>query len=545
MRIRPIGKIMIGLFFVIFTAACNQQKDTPKKHFQYNQIGGLESLDPAFAKNLAIMWSVNFLYNTLVDIDEYMQIQPSLAKSWTTQADGTEIIFTIRDDVYFHNHEIFPNGKGRKLIAQDIVYSFNRLIDPQTASSGAWIFNDKIASENAFSALNDTTFILKLNAPYGPILSVLSMPYCAIVPHEAITHFGKDFRSNPIGTGPFKFQLWDENNVLMLQKNNHYWEQDSVGNALPYLDGVKVTFNETRIMEFLLFRQQELDFINGIDGSVKDLILTKRGTLKEEFKDEFSLTKQLYLNTEYLGFLLDTNLAILKNNPIKQKKVRQAINYAIDKQKIVTFYRNGIGLVASKGFIPNGLLPDSIQNKVQYGYDYQPQKAVALLKEAGWKSKESFGVIRLFCPESNLDVCNFIATQLQDIGLNVQIEIAQPSILRQYMSKSEAPFFKAQWIADYPDAETYLSFFYSKYPAPPNYTRFNNATFDKMYLNSIKNMDETSRMHTYAQMDSLIMEEATIVPLFYDEILHFTQGNIQGMRRNAMNIINIKHAKKN
>lgn len=536
--------IIIATMIFCCLLSCTRKTNEELNYFNYNQIGGLETLDPAFAKNLAIMWGVNFLYNTLVEIDSNMKVQPSIASAWHSSDDGTEYTFHIRNDIYFHDHKIFPNGKGRKLTAQDIVYTFKRLIDPETASSGAWIFNDKIADKNAFTSLNDSTFVLKLKAPYAPILSILSMTYCAIVPKEAIDYFGKDFRNNPIGTGPFQFQLWDENNILLLKRNPNYWEKDTLGNTLPYLDGIKITFNETRIMEFLLFRQNSIDFINGIDGSVKDLILTKNGALKSEFKDQFNLTKQLYLNTEYLGFLVDTNLQILKNNPIAIKKIRQAINYAIDKKKIVTFYRNGIGQPADKGFVPKGLWANNNDTTINYGYDFRPDKAMVLLKEAGWKNKQTFGTILLYCPESNIDVCNFIASQLQDIGLDVQLSVAQPSILRQLMSKNEAPFFKAQWIADYPDPETYLSFFYGPYPSPPNYTRFNHTDFNKLYKKSIATIDNQTREYLYRQMDSLVMAEAPLVPLFYDEILHFTQNNIIDMRRNAMNIINLKYTKK-
>jgi oligopeptide transport system substrate-binding protein len=529
------------LAILVILHSCKTHQDQPRKYFNYNQIGGLETLDPAFAKNLSIIWGVGFLFNTLVEVDENLNIIPSLAKSWTFSNDQQTITFTIRDDVYFHDNMVFHNGVGRKMTAHDIVFSFERLVDPVTASSGAWIFNDKIRSYKPFEAPNDTTFILHLNKPYAPIISILSMRYCAIVPKEGIDKWGKDFRNHPIGTGPFKFQLWDENNILLLAKNNNYWEKDSNNKPLPYLDGVKVTFNETRVVEFLLFRQGKIDFINGIDGTIKDLILTKNGTLKEEYQEEFNLCKQQYLNTEYLGFLLDTTLDVLKNNPVKQKLVRQAINYAIDKNKIVTFYRNGIGTPAKQGFVPLSLLNNEQHS---YGYEYQPQKAIELLKQAGWKNEQTFGSIKLFCPESQVDICNFIVHQLKDVGLNAQVEVMQPGLLRQMMSKSEAPFFKAQWIADYPDAETFLTFFFSDLPAPPNYTRMNNKLFDNWYLESLSITDLEQRNQLYLKMDSLVMNDAALVPLFYDEILHFTRKNIHGMTRNAMNIINIKKVRK-
>jgi len=532
---------LLAFGFAIALNSCKSDSNHPKNYFHYNQIGGLETLDPAFAKNLSIMWGVHFLYNTLVEVDENGQLLPSLAKDWTASADGHHYTFRIDSNVYFHDNAIFEGGKGRKMTAHDIVYSFNRLIDPQTASSGAWIFNDRVRKQTPFVALDSFTFQLHLSTPFQPLLEMLSMPYCSVVPKEAVEKWGKDFRNHPVGTGPFQFQLWDENNILMLERNPNYWERDENGVQLPYLDGVTVSFNETRVMEFLLFQQQKIDFINGIDGSVKDLVLTKKGTLKKEFEPKIRLNKQVYYNTEYMGFLLDTSNKVLHNSALKQQKVRQAINWAINKEKIVTYYRNGIGLPAHRGFIPLGM---PIDTSVQYGYNYQPQKAIQLLKEAGWKDKTTFGTITINSPESSLDICNFIATELQDIGLDVKVQVMQPGMLRQLMSKSEVPFFKAQWIADYPDPETFVSFFYSAFPAPPNYTRYQNKQFDQWYNKALGNISTTERQNLYAKMDSLIMADAAIAPLFYDEIIHFTHKNIEGLRSNGMNIIDVKRVKK-
>jgi peptide/nickel transport system substrate-binding protein len=138
--------------------------------------------------------------------------------------------------VYFHDNEAFPNGKGRKMTAHDIVYSFNRIIDEKTASPGAWIFNDRVDSTKPFEAINDTLFELHLLRPFNPMLGILSMQYCSIVPHEVVEKWGKDFRSHPCGTGAFVFQQWEEAVAITYRKNNQYWEKDSEGNQLPYID---------------------------------------------------------------------------------------------------------------------------------------------------------------------------------------------------------------------------------------------------------------------------------------------------------------------
>src|SRR5690606_23582877 len=198
-----------------------------------------------------------------------------------------------------------------------------------------------------------------------------SMPYCGVIPREVAEKWGKDFRSHPCGTGPFQFRYWDEGNMLILHKNPHYWEEDDAGNRLPYLDAVKISFVDSRATEFFLFLQGKLDFVNNVDGSFKDLVLTKNGTLKKEYRQKINLDKSTYLNTDYMGFLTDTSSPLLTGHTINNVLVRQAINYAIDRKKIVTYFRNGVGIPAEAGFIPPGMPGHDTAHA--YGYSYDPQ----------------------------------------------------------------------------------------------------------------------------------------------------------------------------
>lgn len=534
--------LLFIILLIPFYFSCNFNKESEKNIFRYNQIDGIETLDPAFAKSLSIMWGVHFIYNTLVEVDSELKIQPSLAKSWEISKNGLHYTFHLRTDVYFQDNIAFLNEKGRKMKAVDVVYSFNRIIDPAIASAGAWIFNGRVDERNPFEAIDDSTFVLNLKTPFRPLPEILSMPYCSIVPHEVVEKWGKDFRNHPCGTGPFQFAFWDEGTILMLHKNKNYWEKDERGLRLPYLDGIKVSFNETRAMEFLRFKQKDLDFMNGIDGSMQDLVLTKKGTLRPEFEKTINLSKKTYLNTEYLGFYVGNENKDFISNPIKNLKIRQAINYAIDRKKIITYFRNGIGVAANKGFIPVGM--PGTEHPVVKGYNYNTEKAKLLLAEAGYPNGNGLPIIQLSTPDANVDICNFIASQLNDIGIRCQVNVMQKGLLRQQMSKGALPFFKAQWIADYPDAETYLAFFYSKFPAPPNYTRFSNLTFDAWYEQSLKENEDSVRYKMYAKMDSLVSSYAPVVPLYYDQILHFTQKNVTGLQSNSLNMIDLRRVRK-
>jgi peptide/nickel transport system substrate-binding protein len=538
-------KSVLGLILCFsFWTACKQSHKEDKMIFRYNQIDGIETLDPAFAKSIAIMWGTHFVFNTLLEVDSGMKTVPSLARSWESSPNGLQYVFHLRSDVFFQDNDAFENGKGRKMTAADVIYSFNRLIDPTAATAGAWVFNGRVREKDPFVALNDSTVLITLKEPFRPLPQILTMQYCSIVPKEVVEKWGKDFRNHPCGTGPFQLKYWDEGNVMVFYKNPHYWEFDEANVRLPYLDAIQVSFNDTKALEFLMFKQKKTDFMYRIDGSMKDMVLTKKGTLQPEYASGMNLLKHSYLYNEYIGFIMDSANALVRNSSIKMRKIRQAINYAIDRQKIVTYFRNGIGIPAGKGcgFIPTGMIPN--EDKVATGYEYNPSKALQLLAEAGFPNGKNLPAIILTVPDADVDICNFVATQLNDVGIHTEIQIMLKGLMRQMMTKNQLPFFKAGWVADYPDAETFLACFYSGFPSPPNYTQFHNATFDNWYQQSLKMTNDTLRLQLYGRMDSLVSSEAPVVPLFYDEILHFTQKNITGFQTNALNLIDLRRVKK-
>ena len=377
--------------------------------------------------------------------------------------------------------------------------------------------------------------------PYQPILGILSMQYCSIVAPEAVKKYGSSFRQHPVGTGPFQFVAWEEGQALILTKNENYFEQDSSGKTLPYLDGIKISFYDSRATEFLLFRQGKLDFINELDPSFKDEVLTKKGILRKNWINKIELQTQPYLNIEYLGFLNDTTNILLKNSPIRYKKIRQAINYGFDKRKMILYLRNSIGTPAESGFIPKGM--PAFDDSIVKGYTYNPAKAAQLLKEAGFPNGKGLPVIKLLTISVYADFGSFIAKQLEEIGIPVQVEVVQKSLLYEMTSGSKAVFFRGGWIADYPDAENYLSVFYSKNPAPPNYTRYKNSAFDKVFEQAIKETNDSLRYILYRKADQIAMNDAPLVPLWYDKVIRLVQTNVTGFPTNPLNLLELRKTK--
>lgn len=481
------------------------------------------------------MWPVHQLFNTLVETNDSLQMIPALAKRWEFLQDGLTIRFYLRDDVFFHDDACFKNGIGRKMIASDVVFSFSRIIDPGTASPGAWIFNHQVDSISPFVAVNDTTFEMHLQQPNASVLGILSMSYCSVVPKEAVTFYGNQFGHHPVGTGPFSFAVWYDNEALLLKKNTNYFECDENGQSLPYLDGVKISFLESKASEFMEFRQGHLDFVNDMDPAFKDQILTHSGKLKKEWEGLLRLQSSPYLNVEYLGIKTEAD----SSKPLHDIKIRKAIEYAIDKKKLLYYLRNSIGDVAENGFVH-----PSLMNQKTKGYVYDMSLAQRLLKEARYPERYINPEIKLVTVPAYTLIGNFIVSELNKAGIIVKLETMQKSALLEKMSSGEVYFFRGSWIADYPDASNYLSVFYGKNPAPPNYTRYRNSSFDLMFENVKGLQDQQSRQVLFHELDSMVMKDAQIVPLWYDRVLHLVQVNVLDFKNNPSNMLELRRVRK-
>lgn len=508
---------------LLLLVGCAQHQHRDLKIFRYNESAGIATLDPAFAKDLSIIWPCHQIYNGLVQLDSTLTVAPSIAKRWTISDDGLTYTFTLRDDVHFQQ------PVERTVVASDFLYSFGRITDPSVASPGAWI----LANVDTLLAPNDSTFIIRLKTPFSPFLSQLAMVYCSVVPREEVERWGKDFREHPCGTGPFYLQYWKEGVKMVLRRNTNYFERDSDGSPLPYLDAVAITFIVDKQTAFLEFIKGKLDFLNSIDASYKDQILTREGNLKPQFADRIVLQRCPYLNTEYLGFMLTDS-----DSPLANVKVRQAINYGFDRRKMMTYLRNNIGTPGEYGFVPQGL-PGAMANPV---YTYDPERARQLLAEAGYPDGRGLPSLQLSTTASYLDLCKYIQQQLGLIGIDVKVDVNPPAALREHIAQGKVSWFRGSWVADYPDAENYLSLFYSPNRAPigPNYTRFANQRYDRLYRETRQQNDPDSRIATYQLMDSLAMAQAPVVVLYYDQVLHFTHKRVHGLSTDPMNTLDLR-----
>lgn len=515
--------------------------------FRYNEMNGLGSLDPAAAGNFENIWPVNQLFNGLVQLNDSLDVEPCIARSYRIDEEGRRYTFLLRRDVYFHDDSCFKAGHGRVVTAADFVYSFKRLYDSRVSSALSLmqhIERDSVSTEPSIFAPNDSTLLIRLKKPFSPFLSMLSMKYFSVVPKEAVAHYGEDFRKHPVGTGPFRFKFWEEGSKLVMIKNERYFERDAGGRPLPYLDAVTVSFIRDRETAFMELLNDRFDMLSGADAFNINEILNRQGELRPEYHKKFYLQKQNFLKTDYIGILVDEGLDLVKESPLRLKKVRQAMNYAIDRRQLIRYLRNGIGKAADAGFIPLGT--KSYDPGKVTGYPYDPDMVKQLLAEAGFPGGKGLPEFTIYITDSYKEQAEMIQSQLAENNIPVSISVEKPSILRQAVNNGQYLLFKKSWYCDYANEENFMSLFYSRNFTPEgvNFFRYSNPLFDRWYEQALLEEDPAKRRVLYQRMDSLILDDAPFIALYYDEVVRLVSHRVSGLGINAMNLLNLKTVRK-
>lgn len=521
-----------GLLCVFLTLSCSLDNQKERPFFRYNVPNNITSLDPAFAKSKNNIWAVNHLYSTLVQFDDRMNIVPGIAHSWAISNEGLDYTFHLRDSVLFHPDKAFGD-QPRWLIASDVVYSLKRLQDSKVNSPGSWVLSGRLNDEHPFSVLNDSTLVIHLKEPFPAMLGILTMQYCSVVAKEVVEMYGDDFRKHPIGTGPFEFVVWNENQKMILKRFDGYHDSQS-----HQIEGIEISFMTDRKTGLIELLTGNLDFQSGMDPSFQAILFDEKDQIKSEYRSRIKLIKSPYLNTEYLG--INLNKAKEEGSILADVNFRKALNYGLNKEAMLESLRSSFGRPANDGFIPFGMASYKDEER---GYKYNEDKAREYLTLSNYDSKKE--LITLFTNKDYVDLCLYAAKMWQKLGINVEVELLESSLLREMTRKGEVMFFRGSWIGDYPDDETFLTVFEGHNPAPPNYTRFSNGGFDSLYYVALNTPNPEARSELYRNMDSIIIDQAPVVFLFYDETLLLTSTRTEGISKNAFNLLRTDSLKLN
>lgn len=470
----------------------------------------------------------------------------------TANEDATIFTLKIRKGVFFHDDECFADGKGREVKAKDFKYCFDRLCSFDGNNQLYYLFQKRVKGAPEYfksteekkplkggvsgvKVIDDYTIEISLNYSFSGFTKILAHPACFIYPEEAVKKYGDDMRTKCVGTGPFRVKVIKEGYVI-LTRNDNYWAKDEFGNQLPYLNGVKITFIKEKKTELMEFRKRSLDMVWKLPVDEIPNILTNFDQAKSGGNIDFELQSVNSLSIQYYSFLVNSDV-------FKDKRVRQAFNYAIDREKICDFVLQGEGEPANYGFIPP--FPGYSAYQSVKGFTYDVNKAKALMAQAGFPNGRGFPEITLQLNSggsTNKVVAEAIQNMLREnLGIAVSLDILPfPEHVNRF-EHGKTKFWRTAWIADYPDPENFLSMFESTgVPAEadarsfPNTSRYVNATYDTLLKQASQEIDEVKRNAMYSQLDQMLIDDAVVMPIYYDNFIRLLQKNVRNLPINAM-----------
>ncbi len=504
--------------------------------YHTNEVQEIKTLDPVRLNDASSHHVVHQVAELLVDFDSTLSLVPELAEKWEMSQDGLIYTYHLRKGVLFHDSPCFPNGKGREMKASDVKYCFDRILDARATTSGATYFTDKVkgAQEyydatgsagkipvpaegvSGFKAVDDYTFTVELKVPFAAFKFYPALGFCYIYPKEAVQHFGQDIFKNLVGTGPFVFEKWEKDQGVTLKRNPNYWGKDADGNQLPYLDGVKCGFIKDERQQIQAFNEGRLEESYRIPTEYFRKVIDENGKVTPEYT-KYRIFTVPALSTQFYGMLCTSP-------EFKDRRVRQAFNYAIDREKIIKFVLQG----QAAGPAVHGLVPGSLpayDSKGITGYSYDPSKAQALMTEAGYPGGKGFPAVTIQLNSGggrNLLVAEAIQSMLANtLGVKVDVRTLEWAQHTELLEGGKAPLFRLGWIADYPDPENFLNLFYGKNippsgPSPINSTRYSNPDFDALYARALVTLDDTERFKLYRQAEQIAVNDAPMIFIYHD-----------------------------
>ncbi len=474
-----------------------------------------------------------------------LDAEPCIAETFDISKDKLVYTFHIRDGVFFHDNECFADGKGRQVTANDFKYCFEYICSAHPENKWPSHFTDKVVgaqdyfdkkekSVKGIRVIDDKTLEITLINAYSGLPSLLAILCCAVYPEEAITKYGYDgMKDRIVGTGPFIVSEIKNGESAKFVRNENYWGKDDFGNKLPYLAQVTFTFLHDKHDELQSFRDGNLDVmwnipveeITNVMGSFEDAMQGKNR--------DFELQSINSLNVQYYGFLNTHEV-------FSDVKVRQAFNYAIDRDSLVEYVLLGEGDPAHNGFIPP--MAGYPIEKVT-GFDYDVKKAQQLMKEAGYPGGKGFPEITLNYNASggiNTKIGECLLGMLQEnLGVNITMTEMPMNELSPKASKGQLAFWRFGWIADYPDPSNFLYMFHGKNiiegaDESINYFRYSSPEFDGIYDLAMKETDEKKRMELYSMCDQVLMDDAVVMPLYFNSSIRLINTQLRNFDINAM-----------
>ena len=556
-----------GYFLFILLAFLPACDDQPEQRlsvgsrfggvFNLNETEPLRSIFPLTLTQASAFRIMSQVYQGLVSFDPAtLGIIPCLAEKWEVDPSATRYTFHLRPGVLFHDDPAFPDGKGRELTADDVVRCFTAICTQGVGDQMIWLFQDRVEGANAHYAAtsggvpaadgvpgirkgDDDTVIITLTHPSPNFLQIIAHQGCWIWPEELTTAYGADLGSHAIGTGPFSLHQMHAGEAMVLERNAHYWREDAEGRALPYLDGVRVTFAEDKNAEFD-------EFLKGRVTALLELPVDRLRDLKDSVdatkgKQRFTMRSIPALTSQFYGF--DAFHA-----PFSDVRVRRAFAMAIDRRTLVDSVLGGFATPALHGLVAPGL--EGYPYEKVPGVPFAPDSARRLLGEAGYPEGRGFPPLQL---QVNADGFGYVrvaeavqAMLERELHVPVSISVLPADKHYERVEMVQARFWREGWTADHPDPENFLALLYGKnavvdttLPASINNTRFHYKPFDDLFTKAAQAMDKNTRLEGLAEAERVAMGEMPIAPLYHEQAVFLMHPWVMDLHINAIEFLDL------
>lgn len=557
--------LLILLPLLLLIAACSGNPDRK----QFEDAGGCLKMsidnepNTFIAREITDVWSATVLSQVvecLVSFNpEDLSVRAQLAKSWKVSPDGLSYTFTIRDDIMFHPHEAFNSEADRMMTVRDVEFSIEKACQPNDKGlpSNAYLtifsghlkgateyFEKKAQSISGLKVIgNDVT--LTLTAPDANFINKLANLNAAII-SEKVVKANKE--ADLIGTGPFTYNDYKkgEPSRIVLLKNPDYYLNDKEGNALPYLDSVVFIADSRKLEQLDMFERGETHIINTLPTSrITQMLEGRIGDFNSK-PPLMLLNNNPMLATNYYFFNMT-------DPRFQDVRVRQAFNYAIDRNQITQYvlrgqaYEDGIyGIVPPLSSSFKGYDFKAIR---EVGYNYDPEKAKQLLAEAGYPGGKGFGSVnlRVNIGDIHAAVAEEVSDQIyQTLGINVNIDGSTFEQKDEDAFYARGDLFRTAWVADYCSPETFLANFYGKYvpfsknePSRINQPRYKNPLFDKLFEQARAADSQRECYRLFNQAEAELMKDPPIIVLWYSGDIQLAYSKVRNLKNNPMGLLDL------
>ncbi|MEK6706420.1 MAG: ABC transporter substrate-binding protein [Candidatus Poribacteria bacterium] len=538
--------IFIGIFVFSLIGICGctfKSKTDSSNTLHLSTPSKIKGLDPIYADDLYGGTEVSRTYEGLLQY-HYLKrpytLIPNIAESMPDiSKDGKTLIFRLKKGVLFQDDPCFKatGGKGREMLADDVVYSFKRLADPKLVSSGWWIFDGKIVGLNEWreaasksgaadyskeveglKAIDRYTIQIKLIQRSSQFIYALAMSFTFVVPREAVEQYGKEFINHPVGTGPFRLAEYIPGAKLVWVRNPTYRNElypsegapgdkeagllEDAGKPLPLADKLIVqVFEESQPM-WLTFLSGKLDLTSIPKDSFQQAITPAKELSHDLQSKGIRLIKYPELDITHFSFNM-TDPVLSKN-----KYLRQAMSLAYDEDQYIEIFYNGRAL-AAQGPIPPGIAGYDQDFKNPYR-QFDIAKAKQLMEKAGYPDGKGLKplIYATLSDTTSRQSTEYAVKMFREIGVKLKVDTYSWPEFQAVVKNRKAQVYAFAWGADYPDAENFLQLFYSKNVSPgPNDSNYSNPEFDKLYESALTMVDSPERTELYKKMARIVIED--------------------------------------